>query len=50
MTYHPDGKPDTVANEGDGFAEGRSTTHWGETYGERAGRLDRSGLSDAVSY
>ncbi|MDA1184446.1 MAG: cupin domain-containing protein [Acidobacteria bacterium] len=33
MTYHQDGQPDLVANEGDGFAEGRSTTHWGESTG-----------------
>ena len=33
MTYHQDGKPDMVANQGDGFAEGRSTTHWGESTG-----------------
>lgn len=33
MTYHQDGKPDVVANPGDGFAEGRSTTHWGESTG-----------------
>lgn len=33
MTYHQDGKPDLVANPGDGFAEGRSTTHWGENTG-----------------
>lgn len=33
MTYHQDGKPGMVANQGDGFAEGRSTTHWGESTG-----------------
>lgn len=33
MTYHQDGKPAVVANAGDGFAEGRSTTHWGENTG-----------------
>jgi quercetin dioxygenase-like cupin family protein len=33
MTYHQDGKPDVVANPGDGFAEGRSTTHWAESTG-----------------
>lgn len=33
MTYHQDGEPDMVANQGDGFAEGRSTTHWGESTG-----------------
>lgn len=34
MTYHQDGKPDLVANAGDGFAEGRSTTHWAENTGK----------------
>jgi quercetin dioxygenase-like cupin family protein len=33
MTYHQDGKPDMVANPGDGFAEGRATTHWAESTG-----------------
>lgn len=33
MTYHQDGKPDVVANPGDGFAEGRATTHWAESTG-----------------
>jgi quercetin dioxygenase-like cupin family protein len=33
MTYHQDGKPDMVANAGEGFAEGRATTHWGENTG-----------------
>lgn len=33
MTYHQDGKPDVVSNAGDGFAEGRATTHWGESTG-----------------
>jgi quercetin dioxygenase-like cupin family protein len=33
MTYHQDGKPDLVANAGEGFAEGRATTHWGENTG-----------------
>ena len=33
MTYHPDGGPDVVVNPGGGFAEGRSTTHWGESTG-----------------
>jgi len=33
MTYHQEGRPDTVANPGDGFAEGRATTHWGENTG-----------------
>ena len=34
MTYHQEGKPDAVANAGDGFAEGRATTHWGENTGK----------------
>jgi quercetin dioxygenase-like cupin family protein len=34
MTYHLEGKPDVVANPGDGFAEGRATTHWGESTGK----------------
>ena len=34
MTYHQDGKPDTVVRPGDGFAEGRATTHWGENTGK----------------
>jgi len=33
MTYHQAGKPDLVSNPGDGSAEGRSTTHWGENTG-----------------
>lgn len=34
MTYHQDGKPDVVIRAGDGFAEGRGTTHWGESTGK----------------
>ncbi len=34
MTYHQEGRPDLVANPGDGFAEGRDTTHWGESTGK----------------
>ena len=34
MTYHQEGKPDVVARAGDGFAEGRATTHWGENTGK----------------
>lgn len=34
MTYHQAGKPDLVANPGDGFAEGRATTHWAESTGQ----------------
>ena len=33
MTYHQEGKPDTVANAGDGIAEGKATTHWAENRG-----------------
>ena len=33
MTYHQEGKPDLVANPGQGFAEGRATTHWAENTG-----------------
>jgi hypothetical protein len=34
MTYHQEGKPDLVANPGDGFSEGRATSHWGESAGK----------------
>jgi quercetin dioxygenase-like cupin family protein len=34
MTYHQAGKPDLVANPGQGFAEGRNTTHWAENTGK----------------
>jgi quercetin dioxygenase-like cupin family protein len=34
MTYHQEGKPDLVANPGDGIADGRATTHWGENTGK----------------
>ena len=34
MTYHQEGKADLVANPGDGFAEGRATTHWAENTGK----------------
>jgi quercetin dioxygenase-like cupin family protein len=34
MTYHQDGRPAAVVNPGGGFAEGRSTTHWGESTGD----------------
>ena len=33
MTYHQEGRPDVVVRPGDGFAEGRNTTHWGENTG-----------------
>jgi quercetin dioxygenase-like cupin family protein len=34
MTYHQDGRPDVVIRAGEGFAEGRATTHWGENTGK----------------
>jgi quercetin dioxygenase-like cupin family protein len=34
MTYHQQGKPDVIVRPGDGFAEGRATTHWGENTGK----------------
>jgi quercetin dioxygenase-like cupin family protein len=34
MTYHQQGKPDVVVRPGGGFAEGRTTTHWGENTGK----------------
>jgi quercetin dioxygenase-like cupin family protein len=34
MTYHQEQKPDLVANPGDGFAEGKATTHWAESTGK----------------
>jgi quercetin dioxygenase-like cupin family protein len=34
MTYHQEGRPNLVANPGDGFAEGRATTHWAESTGK----------------
>ena len=34
MTYHQQGRPDVVVRPGDGFAEGRATTHWGENTGK----------------
>ena len=34
MTYHQEGRPDTVIRAGQGFAEGRTTTHWGENTGK----------------
>jgi quercetin dioxygenase-like cupin family protein len=33
MTYHQEGRPPVVVNPGEGFAEGRATTHWGESTG-----------------
>lgn len=34
MTYHQAGKPDVVIHPGEGFAEGRTTMHWGENTGK----------------
>ena len=34
VTYHQEGKPDQIANPGEGFAEGRATTHWAESTGK----------------
>ena len=34
FTYHQEGKPDVVVRPGDGIAEGRATTHWGENTGK----------------
>ena len=36
ITYHQDGKPDVTLSAGDGIAEGRDTTHWGENRGSVA--------------
>jgi quercetin dioxygenase-like cupin family protein len=33
MTYHQEGRPSVVVNPGEGFAEGRATTHWAENTG-----------------
>ena len=33
ITYHQEGKPDVVLGAGDGIAEGKATTHWGENRG-----------------
>ncbi|HEX9395959.1 MAG TPA: cupin domain-containing protein [Burkholderiales bacterium] len=33
VTYHQDGRPDTVVKAGGGFAEGKDTTHWAENRG-----------------
>ena len=33
VTYHQDGKPDVTVRAGEGFAEGKSTTHWAENRG-----------------
>lgn len=34
MTYHREGQPDVIVRPGQGFAEGRNTTHWGENTGK----------------
>ena len=34
MTYHQAGRPDAVIRAGEGVAEGRATTHWGENTGK----------------
>jgi quercetin dioxygenase-like cupin family protein len=34
MTYYPEGKPPVVVRAGEGVAEGRTTTHWGENTGK----------------
>lgn len=36
VTYHQAGKPDVVVRPGEGFAEGRATTHWAENRGSVA--------------
>lgn len=33
VTYHQAGKPDSVVGPGQGFAEGKATTHWAENRG-----------------
>jgi quercetin dioxygenase-like cupin family protein len=33
VTYHQEGKPDVVVGPGQGFAEGKATTHWAENRG-----------------
>ena len=34
MTYYPEGKGPVTVRAGEGFAEGRTTTHWGENSGK----------------
>jgi quercetin dioxygenase-like cupin family protein len=36
VTYHQEGKPDVVVGPGQGFAEGKTTTHWAENRGTMA--------------
>jgi quercetin dioxygenase-like cupin family protein len=33
VTYHQEGKADVVVHPGEGFAEGKATTHWAENRG-----------------
>jgi quercetin dioxygenase-like cupin family protein len=33
VTYHQEGKPDSVVHVGEGIAEGKATTHWAENRG-----------------
>ncbi len=33
VTYHQEGRPDVVVRTGEGFAEGKATTHWAENRG-----------------
>ena len=33
VVYHPEGKPAVVLHPGEGFAEGKATTHWAENRG-----------------
>ena len=33
MTYYPEGKAPVTVRAGEGFAEGRATTHWGQNTG-----------------
>ena len=33
VTYHQEGKADVVVRAGEGFAEGKATTHWAENRG-----------------
>jgi len=33
VIYHPEGKPAVILHPGEGFAEGKATTHWAENRG-----------------
>ena len=33
VTYHQEGKPESIVRAGDGIAEGKDTTHWAENRG-----------------